>query len=286
MQVIQPTPSRAAYIVRDFLMAEGIEVKISLAQEAVARALGYVDWQALANDVDPRNPKVAVEAAKRIIDAPPVWHYLNPEQVKAGDWVFSRFVALLHRAQGVRLHEAGSLCTLKGPIHAGLWLLAFPSPYSQETIQELRGKTAFSCQPQGETAPSAIGVSFADILDGRPIAENAIRLSNGLELWLKPETDEYERDAIDIYPATVVMSDGQVYVGSASYARSYASKGSEGPLMLTEELDKVVRDFGMRVSSVYLEEGGQRRTMLQAGRFWVVPDWDTKRRFGATQIRP
>jgi len=54
MNVIKPTPSQAAFVLKNFLKAEGIDIKLGQTQEAVARMLGYSSWNALASEVDPR----------------------------------------------------------------------------------------------------------------------------------------------------------------------------------------------------------------------------------------
>lgn len=47
MKTITPTPSGAAVALRKFLATKGHEIKLGTAQEALARAHGYADWQAL-----------------------------------------------------------------------------------------------------------------------------------------------------------------------------------------------------------------------------------------------
>jgi hypothetical protein len=54
MKVITPTPSQAAVVLKKFLQHNGVELPLSVTQEASARMRGYADWQALVSDVEPR----------------------------------------------------------------------------------------------------------------------------------------------------------------------------------------------------------------------------------------
>lgn len=71
MQVITPTPSQAAVAMKKFFARQGIEVKLSQAQEAIAVSQGYASWNALAAAVPVRGKPVAqAPAAGERIDAP------------------------------------------------------------------------------------------------------------------------------------------------------------------------------------------------------------------------
>ena len=54
MQVIKPTPSQAAFVLKRFLQESGIEIQLGKAQEAIARVNGYTDWNSLASVMDPK----------------------------------------------------------------------------------------------------------------------------------------------------------------------------------------------------------------------------------------
>lgn len=54
MQVITPTPSQAAFVLKNYLKELGIDLKLGQMQEAVARMQGYASWNALASEQDPR----------------------------------------------------------------------------------------------------------------------------------------------------------------------------------------------------------------------------------------
>jgi len=54
MQVIKPTPSQAAYVLKKFMEEQGTPMKLSQAQEAVARVEGFASWNTLTSAMDPR----------------------------------------------------------------------------------------------------------------------------------------------------------------------------------------------------------------------------------------
>jgi hypothetical protein len=54
MQVIKPTPSQAAFVLKKFLEEHGVSMKLSKTQDAVARMQGYANWNALASEIDPK----------------------------------------------------------------------------------------------------------------------------------------------------------------------------------------------------------------------------------------
>lgn len=54
MQVIQPTPSQAAFVLKKYFKEQGVDVKLGNAQEAVARMMGYGSWNVLATAMDPK----------------------------------------------------------------------------------------------------------------------------------------------------------------------------------------------------------------------------------------
>ena len=65
MQVITPTPSQAAFVLKKYLQEQGVEMKLGQMQEAVARMQGYASWNALTADVAPRGNTPADGALKR-----------------------------------------------------------------------------------------------------------------------------------------------------------------------------------------------------------------------------
>lgn len=55
MDIIEPTPSQAAVVLKKFLFADaGINLRLSTAQEAIARTRGYASFQAFVADVPHR----------------------------------------------------------------------------------------------------------------------------------------------------------------------------------------------------------------------------------------
>ncbi|MDO9179341.1 MAG: hypothetical protein Q7U16_13660 [Agitococcus sp.] len=54
MNVIKPTPSQSAFILKKFFEEQGITLKISQAQEAIARTWGYSSWNALTSNIAPK----------------------------------------------------------------------------------------------------------------------------------------------------------------------------------------------------------------------------------------
>lgn len=54
MQVIKPTPSQAAFILKKFMDESGEPMKLSRAQEAVARMQGFANWNALTSVMHPK----------------------------------------------------------------------------------------------------------------------------------------------------------------------------------------------------------------------------------------
>lgn len=78
MKTITPTPSGAAVALRKFLATKGHEIKLGTAQEALARAHGYADWQALCAHAGARgswvptaDPSGTAEPAARESALPP-----------------------------------------------------------------------------------------------------------------------------------------------------------------------------------------------------------------------
>jgi len=61
LKVIEPTPSQAAVAVQKLLKTHGIEIKLGLAQEAIAVSRGYASWNALASHIDPRGRNRSVK---------------------------------------------------------------------------------------------------------------------------------------------------------------------------------------------------------------------------------
>ena len=59
MQVIEPTPSQAAVVLQNYLKQRGLALKLSAAQEAIARTKGYSSWNALASAIPVRGEKSA-----------------------------------------------------------------------------------------------------------------------------------------------------------------------------------------------------------------------------------
>lgn len=59
MQVITPTPSQAALVLKKYFQEQGVDLEVSQMQEAVARMQGYASWNALAAAIDPRGAKPA-----------------------------------------------------------------------------------------------------------------------------------------------------------------------------------------------------------------------------------
>jgi hypothetical protein len=75
MKVIEPTPSQAAVVMKNYLRSLGFEVSLANAQECFARSRGYADWNTLASQVDVRGKKTKAEApvastAERYLTAP------------------------------------------------------------------------------------------------------------------------------------------------------------------------------------------------------------------------
>lgn len=59
MKVIEPTPSQAAVVMKNYLRSLGFEVSLANAQECFARSRGYADWNTLASQVEVRGRKAA-----------------------------------------------------------------------------------------------------------------------------------------------------------------------------------------------------------------------------------
>ena len=57
MNIIKPTPSQAAVALKKFFARHNIDIKLSLAQEAIAVTSGYPNWNVLAADVPTREVK-------------------------------------------------------------------------------------------------------------------------------------------------------------------------------------------------------------------------------------
>lgn len=101
MQVIKPTPSQAAVVLKKFLKEQGVEMKLSKAQEAVARMQGFADWQSLAGAMDPR---VGVpEGNLRLIhgEVQNQYEFTTPNQTYAHILVKNLHVEIKHEDEGV-----------------------------------------------------------------------------------------------------------------------------------------------------------------------------------------
>lgn len=59
MKIIKPTPSQAAVALKKFFARKNIDIKLSLAQEAIAVSSGYPSWNELAADMPVRAEKSA-----------------------------------------------------------------------------------------------------------------------------------------------------------------------------------------------------------------------------------
>jgi len=57
MNIIKPTPSQAAVALKKFFASQGVSIKLSMAQEAIAVTNGYPNWNVLAADVPTREVK-------------------------------------------------------------------------------------------------------------------------------------------------------------------------------------------------------------------------------------
>jgi hypothetical protein len=68
MKVITPTPSQAAVVLKKFLQQNGLDVQLSVAQEASARMRGYADWQAFVSDVEPRTGDIRFRASRKAVE--------------------------------------------------------------------------------------------------------------------------------------------------------------------------------------------------------------------------
>lgn len=61
MAAIQPNPSQAAVIMQRYFKEQGVELKLSQVQEALARSRGYTSFQTLQADVDLRKASSLVQ---------------------------------------------------------------------------------------------------------------------------------------------------------------------------------------------------------------------------------
>ncbi|MGF6301888.1 MULTISPECIES: glyoxalase superfamily protein [Paraburkholderia] len=64
MKVVRPAPSQAAVVLRKYLDSMGMNVRLSVAQEGVARMFGYADWNALAADMNTRDRAGALPTSR------------------------------------------------------------------------------------------------------------------------------------------------------------------------------------------------------------------------------
>ena len=75
MKVIEPTPSQAAVVLKNYFRSLGFDVTLANAQEALARSRGYADWNTLASQVAVRGSKKKeapspVNAEERVLQGP------------------------------------------------------------------------------------------------------------------------------------------------------------------------------------------------------------------------
>lgn len=101
MQAIKPTPSQAAVVLKNFLKEQGVEMKLSKAQEAVARLQGFANWQSLAGAMDPR---VGVpDGSLRLLNGelPSQYELMTSNQTCAHIMVKNLHVEIKHEDEGV-----------------------------------------------------------------------------------------------------------------------------------------------------------------------------------------
>jgi len=67
MEIIKPTPSQAAVALKKFFARQNIDIKLSLAQEAIAVTNGYPSWNVLCADIPTRAVKAVPEAGAQML---------------------------------------------------------------------------------------------------------------------------------------------------------------------------------------------------------------------------
>jgi len=189
--VLQPSPSRAAFLVRKYFAEQNLDVSIAMAQEAVARSLGYPNWSTLANSSDVRQaPRTVTERSKReglVAGAQARRSGANYQPDSRTHYSLQRFSLLLLRCGSVRL-SLRSASTRVGSVHEAVADFARGIPYVSKDFGS--SEVALTCHPTGNNAPSRLVVLVDDLIRGVPLAANGIRLPSGLELWVVPEEDE------------------------------------------------------------------------------------------------
>jgi hypothetical protein len=215
--VLQPSPSRAAFLVRKYFKEQNVDIPLAMAQEAVARSLGYEDWNVLTATVDvraaPRQKVVSLSTPLSMAGRrAPFGKNYEPDSRE--DFSLQRFSILILMCGGVRLSPAGAKTPLRS-IHEVVLDFARGVTYVHGEAGS-PGEDAFSFVPLGDNAPTRLSVTIHDFMSGVPLAANGMRLPNGIELWVVPEEDENVTDEAWQCPA-VVLGAGQKVAGVADY---------------------------------------------------------------------
>jgi hypothetical protein len=237
MKVITPTPSQAAVVLKKFLQHNGVELPLSVTQEASARMRGYADWQALVSDVEPRTGRSRNKSDReKAIPARPqlftLWrvHFLG--------------VLLLHGT--IEFDDcAARQLVLRHEI--ALKALAFgqrgPNVLLQDVVFSYRSKNGDHRK-----------ILVRDIYDAQDLGDGRWRLADGTGFHVRQVSLEQGTDEQGVYLAPVIVhfSNGDNCAGSAQY------RPASGRVKLDDEvLQEIERDFNNTVMSVCVEIAGK-----------------------------
>jgi hypothetical protein len=237
MKVITPTPSQAAVVLKKFLQQNGVELSLSVTQEASARMRGYADWQALVSDVEPRTGDFRNKAAqKATVPAQPQLFTL---------WRVRRLGVLLLRGEVEFDDCAAKHLVLRHEM--ALQALAFgrrgPNALLQDVVLSYRAKNGNHRE-----------ILVRDMYDAEHAGESRWCLKDGTGFHIRRVSVEQGTDEQGTYLAPVIVhfSDGDNCAGSAQY------RPASGRVKLDEAvLEEIERNFDKVVISVCVEIAGK-----------------------------
>jgi hypothetical protein len=242
MKVITPTPSQAAVILKKFLQQNGMEIPLSLAQEASARMRGYVDLQALVSDVEPRTGEFRQGRPHATQVAPTGEPQADNQSQRLcilalfGDIVFDDMETghLVLRNHDVLVPWAMSDGQDHGGIpleHVALGYLREDGEHRKISMEELVRKTRYLGDDKWQLPDSTI-----------------FRITQAsVEMGTNPQ-------GVYLAPVTVGFSSGRQYSGYAEYTPS------TGEVCLAEDVEwELDRDINEVVMSIIVEIAGQGR---------------------------
>jgi hypothetical protein len=255
MKVITPTPSQAAVVLRKFLQQGGVEIPLSLAQEASARMRGYADWQALVSDVEPRTGQHKGASLGANVDLQNVtWTVegaggagMRDERIYVGDSV--RLFALLLNGEAVFTDAERGALTLRHTEPLGWVVFSFSD--GSALTRDVLESTALTYE---NVAGQVREISVRQLVFAHQKLDKQWTLEDGTTFSVTQAQVSAGSGGSARYlaPAQVSFSSGEQVAGFAYY------DCKKDRVSLSHQLDEAIsRDFNRVVTAVWVEIGGR-----------------------------